>query len=207
MGSLLLSATLTLLFLASAATLSTTRAQESSRLLDLVIRDYTFRSYNHRAFKTGKLHPIHLPANLTGIDVDSVRFRCGSLGRYGARIKEFRISVGVTFQRCVERLLIVRQNLGSNWSNIYYDNYEMSGYQLISPVLGLLAYNAAGDDISIGAGTPFEVGIQTGGNPITIDFSNTTRIVNSTSSPGMIPLCASFGRDGKVMLESNVSLT
>ncbi|XP_031097904.1 uncharacterized protein LOC116002034 [Ipomoea triloba] len=209
MGSLLLSATLTLLFLASAATLSTTRARaqaiQSSRLLDLVIRDYTFRSYNHRAFKTGKLHPIHLPANLTGIDVDSVRFRCGSLGRYGARIKEFRISVGVTFQRCVERLLIVRQNLGSNWSNIYYDNYEMSGYQLISPVLGLLAYNAAGDDISIGAGTPFEVGIQTGGNPITIDFSNTTRIVNSTSSPGMIPLCASFGRDGKVTLSNMAS--
>lgn len=205
MGSLLLSATLVLLFLASAATLSTTRAQaiQSSRLLDLVIRDYTFRSYNHKAFKTGKLHPIHLPANLTGINVDSIRFRCGSLGRYGARIKEFRISVGVTFQRCVERLLIVRQNLGSNWSNIYYDNYELSGYQLISPVLGLLAYNAAGDD-NISPSTPFEVGIQTGKNPITIDFSNTTRIANSTS-PGIIPLCASFGHDGKVTLSNMAS--
>ncbi|KAL0329695.1 UNVERIFIED_CONTAM: hypothetical protein Sradi_4956200 [Sesamum radiatum] len=66
---------------------------KSARLLDLVIRDYTFRSYN-KNFRTGKLHKINLPANLSGILVDTIRFRCGSLHRYGAKIKEFHLDIG-----------------------------------------------------------------------------------------------------------------
>ncbi|MCD7466876.1 hypothetical protein HAX54_003955 [Datura stramonium] len=205
MGSLLY-LTLTLLSLAFTATLST-QAQgiiKSARLLDLVLRDNTFKSYNTNKFRTAKLYSIHLPSNLSGIRVDSVRYRCGSLARYGAKIKEFNLPIGVSIQHCAERVLIVRQNLGSNWSSIYYDNYELSGYQLISPVLGLLAYNA-GDDMVTSSTTPFELGFQSNKIPITIDFSNTTRLVNSTSTPGIIPLCASFERDGKVTLTKQAS--
>ncbi|KAG4171657.1 hypothetical protein ERO13_A12G223700v2 [Gossypium hirsutum] len=76
------------------------------------------------------------------------------------------------------------------------------GYQLVSPVLGLLAYNA-GTDVS--SGTPFEVGILAReNNPIKINFSNV--ITNTTSSRrGIRPLCASFGGDGKVRLKNQVS--
>lgn len=166
---------------------------KSARLLDLVIRDYTFQSYD-RFFGTGKLHTVSLPANLSGIKVDTVRFRCGSLKRYGANVKEFHLGKGITVNPCIERVLIVVQNLGSNWSSIYYDNYELSGFQLISPVLGLLAYNA-GDNINFSS--PFELGIQTGKDPIKIDFSNSTI---SDIPSGIIPLCARFDRDGKVTL-------
>ncbi|KAM7491321.1 hypothetical protein LguiA_034242 [Lonicera macranthoides] len=172
---------------------------KSARLLDLVIRDYTFQTYGSNYFKTGKFHPIHLPSNFSGIKVDTIRFRCGSLRRYGAKIKEFYLSIGVTLQPCVERVLIVRTNLGQKWSSIYYDNYELLGYQLISPVLGLLAYNA-GDGKNFS--TPFELSIKSGKKPITINFSNLSKMNTTT---GIIPLCASFGHDGKVTLTSQVS--
>ncbi|CAN4077844.1 unnamed protein product [Withania somnifera] len=203
MGSLVY-LTLTLLSLAFTATLSSeAQSIKSARLLDLVLRDNTFRYYKTKKYRTAKLYPIHLPSNLSGIKIDSVRYRCGSLTRYGAKIKEFHLPIGVSIQHCAERLLIVRQNLGSNWSSIYYDNYELSGYQLISPVLGLLAYNA-GDDM-LTSPTPFELGLQSHKIPITIDFSNTTRIANSTTTTGIIPLCASFERDGKVTLTKQAS--
>ncbi|KAL1559781.1 hypothetical protein AAHA92_10085 [Salvia divinorum] len=161
-------------------------AQEikSARLLDLVIRDYTFKSYT-KNFRTGKLHKINLPSNLSGIHVDTVRLRCGSLRRYGATIKEFELGAGTYAHPCSKRILIIRQSLGSNWSSLYYSNYELSGYELISPVLGLLAYN-------IGAAA--ELRIQAGMKPITIDFSG------AAASEGIIPLCARFEEDGKVSL-------
>ncbi|KAI3468823.1 hypothetical protein Pfo_025486 [Paulownia fortunei] len=189
---------ITLIFL-SLATFQALKgeAQEikSARLLDLVIRDYTFRSYK-KNFRTGKLHRVNLPANLSGINVDTIRFRCGSLHRYGAKIKEFHLDVGIYVRPCIKRVMLIIQNLGSNWSSLYYDNYELSGYQLISPVLGLLAYNVSGTNTTTIAS---ELGIQTGKKPITIDFSNTT-LLNITS--GIIPLCASFDEDGKVTLSN-----
>ncbi|XP_059664552.1 uncharacterized protein LOC132310391 [Cornus florida] len=199
MGSLFSLAVLIILSLASTgSTESEGQSIKSARLLDLIIRDLTFRSYN-KYFRTGLLHTVNLPVNLSGIGVNTVRFRCGSLSRYGARIKEFHLGIGVTVKPCVERVMVVRQNLGYNWSSIYYDNYELSGYQLVSPVLGLLAYNA-GDNIDF-ISNPFEVGIQAGKNPITIDFSNTPR---SNNTMGLIPLCARFERDGKVTLANQV---
>ncbi|PIN02585.1 hypothetical protein CDL12_24902 [Handroanthus impetiginosus] len=189
----------TLIILYSLASLQALQveAQEikSARLLDLVIRDYTFRSYTKK-FKTGKLRKINLPANLSGIQVDTVRFRCGSLHRYGAKIKEFHMGVGILVYPCIKRLILIRQYLGFNWSSLYYDNYELSGYQLISPVVGLLAYNVSGTNSTT---IPSQLAIQTGQKPITIDFTNTT-MLNTT--PGIIPLCASFDQDGKVTLSN-----
>ncbi|KAI3453635.1 hypothetical protein Pfo_010298 [Paulownia fortunei] len=189
---------LTLIFLLL-ATLQALKAEtqqiKSARILDLVIRDYTFRSYNTN-FRTGKLHRIDLPANLSGIDVDTIRLRCGSLQRYGAKVKEFDLGSGVNVHPCIERVMLVRQNLGSKWSSVYYDNYELSGYQLISPVLGLLAYSVGGKNLST---IPSELGIQAGKKPITIDFSSTT-LLNNTS--GIIPFCASFDQEGKVALSN-----
>lgn len=201
MGSFLY-LTLTLISLSFTATL-TSQAQgiKSSRLLDLVLRDNTFRYYNSKKFRTAKLYPIQLPSNLSGIKVDSVKYRCGSLTRYGAKIKEFKLPIGVSIQHCAERVLIIRQNLGSNWSSIYYDNYELSGYQLISPVLALSMYNA-GDDMVTSSNIPFELNFLSDNTPITIDFSNTTSVVNSSM---IIPLCASFERDGKVIVTKQVS--
>ncbi|PSS11466.1 Dihydrolipoyllysine-residue succinyltransferase component of 2-oxoglutarate dehydrogenase [Actinidia chinensis var. chinensis] len=200
MGSLLSLPLLILLSWTSFSLMNTSEAQgiKSTRLLDLLIRDYTFHSYT-KYFRTGTLHTVNLPANFSGIGVHTGRFRCGSLKRYGAQVKEFNLGIGATVHPCVERVMVVTQNLGLNWSAIYYDNYELSGYQLVSPVLGLLAYNA-GDDLSFS--NPFEIGILAGKDPISIDFSNTD-MVNDTK--GLIPLCASFGHDGKVTLAEQVA--
>ncbi|KAL8556981.1 hypothetical protein ACS0TY_004450 [Phlomoides rotata] len=180
------------IILLSLATLTQAQQIKSARLIDLVIRDYTFRSYS-KNFRTGKLHRINLPSNLSGINVDTVRFRCGSLHRYGAKIKEFHLNTGLHVHLCTKRVLLLRQNLGPNWSSLYYDNYELSGYQLISPVLGLLAYNIGGN-VSLS-----ELAIQSGKKPIVIDFS-TTELTNTSS--GIIPLCARFDQDGKVSLSN-----
>ncbi|KAB1217151.1 hypothetical protein CJ030_MR4G021170 [Morella rubra] len=171
---------------------------KSAHLLDLYIRDYTFRSYD-KHFRTGTLHAVHLPANFSGIRVDTVRFRCGSLRRYGAQVREFHLDVGVTVHPCVERVMIVREILGYNWSSMYYANFDISGYQLVSPILGLLAYNAGSN---MNFSNPFELGILAGEKPITVDFSNTTEFTNLKE---IRPYCASFGSDGKVTLANEVS--
>ncbi|VFR01922.1 unnamed protein product [Cuscuta campestris] len=194
---------------------------KSSHLLDLLIRDYTFQSYRHKPFKTGRINPVHLPpANFTGITVDAARFRCGSLRRYGATVAEFRVPPGPTLQRCSKRLMLIRQNLGPNWSKVYYDDYELSGYALVSPVLGLLAYNAGDNDDDDNNNNnnnnstddnnnprvPFEIGITRTGHeePITVDFTDTA-VIGRPPSRGTVPLCASFGRDGEVAVAGMAS--
>ncbi|OWM71964.1 hypothetical protein CDL15_Pgr017847 [Punica granatum] len=157
---------------------------KSAHSLDLLIKDYTFKSYSNHYFRTAELQTVKLPGNLSDIRVDIARYRCGSLRRYGARLREVRIGVGVTVQPCVERVLVVRQVLGFNWSSLFYSNYDLSGYQIVSPVLGLLAYNAGKD--------PFQLGLHAGENPITINFSSVSRV---KQKPGIVPLCASFGRN------------
>ncbi|KAE8658298.1 hypothetical protein F3Y22_tig00116971pilonHSYRG00099 [Hibiscus syriacus] len=133
------------------------------------------------------------------MNVDTVRFRCGSLHRYGAQVKEFHLGSGVIVQSYAERVMVVRQNLGYNWSSIYYANYDLSGYQLVSPILGLLVYNA---DSDLSFGSPFELGILAIDKPIKIDFSNVTKASNIT---GLLPLCASFEGNGKLTLKNQVS--
>ncbi|XVE57797.1 hypothetical protein DITRI_Ditri04bG0118700 [Diplodiscus trichospermus] len=198
MGSL---SSLTWIILSLASLLSMKAEAEgirSAHLLDLLIRDYTVKSFD-RHLRTGIVHNVHLPANLSGIKVDIARFRCGSLHRYGAQVKEFHLGSGVTVQPCAERVMVIRQNLGYNWSSIYYANYDLSGYQLVSPVLGLLAYNV-GSDVS--SGSSFELEILAREKPIKIDFSNITKASDMT---GTRPLCASFEGDGKVKLRNQVS--
>ncbi|XP_040985661.1 uncharacterized protein LOC121233949 [Juglans microcarpa x Juglans regia] len=198
MGSLFSLTFIVLSWASSASIKSEAQEIKSAHLLDLYIRDYTFKAYDQH-FGTGILHTLHLPSNLSGIRVDMVRFRCGSLRRYGAQVKEFHLDIGVTVHPCVERVMIVRQNLGYNWSSTFYAKYDISGYQLVSPVLGLLAYNAGSN---MNFSNPFELGILAGEKPITVDFSNTTKLAKIQ---GNSPYCASFESDGKVTLANQVS--
>ncbi|KAJ4902079.1 hypothetical protein Rs2_16030 [Raphanus sativus] len=183
--------------------------KESSRLLDLLLRDYTLNSFKnqHYSIKTGVVRHIHLPSNYSGINLDAVRFRCGSLRRYGAQLQEFHIGIGAVLEPCGERLVVVRQILGSNWSDIYYKNYDLSGYKLVSPVLGLLAYNALnnvvlGNNLSSSYQVSFLLDDAT--DPSTVDFGN-------ISGPSLVertflnkPMCATFGLDGKVTFAGEV---
>ncbi|KAK7334542.1 hypothetical protein VNO80_26301 [Phaseolus coccineus] len=167
---------------------------KSAHVLDLIIRDHTFKVILDKNLRTAIPQSVDLPANLSGIGVDAVRFRCGSLRRYGAHLKEFHLGTGVTVHPCIERVMLIRQNMGHNWSSIYYANYDLSGYQLVSPIVGLLAYNA---DDDANSSNPFQLGIVAGERPMTIDFTNTTKL---NKEDGIKPLCASFEGDGRMTL-------
>ena len=183
----------------------TTLNIHSARLLDLTIRDYTVKLFDQRNLKTGVSNNVHLPSNLSGIEVEFARFRCGSLRRYGAHMKEFHLSKGVNINPCVERVILIRQKLGLNWSTIYYANYNLEGYELVTPILGLLAYNGGDDDQNVSNPNPFELGIVASENPIKVDFTNVTRTRTSKGATGNIPYCATFEGQGKVTLAKMVS--
>ncbi|XP_010529517.1 PREDICTED: uncharacterized protein LOC104806357 [Tarenaya hassleriana] len=176
---------------------------QSAHLLDLLIRDYTFRKFDIH-LKTGTTQKINLPLNFSGISIETGRFRCGSLRRYGARIGEFHMGPGTMVQPCAERVMVVRQNLGSNWSSVYTTGFNLTGYgfELASSVLGLLAYNANPDGV---ANNPYEVNILgTDQNPILIDFWNSNASRNPKTTNFSIA-CASFTRNGKATFRQQVS--
>ncbi|KAJ8443824.1 hypothetical protein Cgig2_017305 [Carnegiea gigantea] len=151
----------------------TTLNIHSARLLDLAIRDYTVKNFDQKSLKTGVSNNVHLPSNLSGIEVEFARFRCGSLRRYGAHMQEFHLSK--------ER------------------------YELVTPILGLLAYNGGDDDQNVSTPNPFELGIVAGENPIKVDFTNVTRVRTSKGATGNMPYCATFKGQGKVTLAKMVS--
>ncbi|KAF7824804.1 uncharacterized protein G2W53_022948 [Senna tora] len=177
---------------------SNAQSIKSSHLLDLFIRDYTFKSLD-KHFRTGMVQSVNLPANLSGIRVDMVRYRCGSLRRYGAQLKEFHLHTGVIVHPCIERVMLIRQNLGYNWSSMYYSNYDLSGYKLVSPIIGLFAYNA---DYDVNSSNPFQLGILAGERPLTIDFTNEE---GGGGGGGIVPLCASFEENGRMTLATPLS--
>ncbi|KAK9716493.1 hypothetical protein RND81_06G237200 [Saponaria officinalis] len=182
----------------------------SPRLLDLVIRDYAVNLFEQMNYRTGELNNVPLPTNFSGIEVDIVKFRCGSLRRYGAKIKEFNLGKNLMINPCVERVIFIRQLLEYNFSDIYYDNYyNLQGYRLVTPVLGLLAYNG-GDDIQNSSNpSPFEVRVMADGDPIKVDFTNVTRynpkIVRDVNVQGKMLYCANFDKQGNVTITSMVA--
>ncbi|CAN8240692.1 unnamed protein product [Cochlearia groenlandica] len=178
----------------------------SSTLVDLILRDYTLNTFNNnQQIKTGSLQHIHLPSNFSGVKLDAVRFRCGSLRRYGAQIQEFHIGVGAILEPCDERLVVVKQILGPNWSNVYYKNYDLFGYKLVSPVLGLLAYNARNDKSS----SSYQVNLFLDGGGVkdlsTVDFKNVSRpLIVERRTLLNKPMCVTLGLDGKVTFDVEV---
>ncbi|CAN8230925.1 unnamed protein product [Cochlearia groenlandica] len=182
---------------------SNSQSIQSTHLLDLMIRDYTIRNYKLN-LNTGTPQKIHLPSNFSGIEIDTVKLRCGSLRRYGARIGEFHIGPGLTVEPCIERVMLIRENFGLNWSLTYLTGLNLTGYnyKLVSPVLGLLAYNANPDGV---AANPYEVNVVGNDkNPILIDFL-------SGKASGEIPkknsslLCACFASNGNITFSEQVS--
>lgn len=169
----------------------------SPRALDAVLQDYAYRAFNRA--RTGVSYDGTVPPNLTGIKVSAMRLRSGSLRSRGVTAyKEFEIPTGVTETPYVERLVLVYQNLG-NWSAVYY---PLPGYAYLSPVLGLLAYDA----FNLSATNLLELDIRTTANPILINFTD-------VKSPplGSVAKCVSFDINGSInfsnLISSNVCST
>lgn len=161
-----------------------------ARALDAMLQDYAYRAFGHHP-KTGKTYEGDVPSDLAGIKIAAMRLRRGSLYRKGVDMyKEFHIPTNVSEQPYVQRLVLVYQNLG-NWSKTYY---QLSGYTYLTPVLGLLAYNAS----NLSATELPVLNITATGDPISITFSN-------VSVPdGAVVKCVWFDLNGEHGV-SNVS--
>ncbi|XXG77654.1 hypothetical protein AAC387_Pa08g1764 [Persea americana] len=177
--------------------LSFSQRHDGPRLLDSVVRDHAFQCYaDHQSTKTALLYPVPLPPSLPGVRAHTARYRTGSLRRYGAQIHEFRLSPGTNVRPHVERVVLVRESWALPWSSSLYN---ISGFRLLSPVLGILAYDAGRRKNS--SRTPSELEIFVERRPISIDFSNissTPSSSDSSSSSGVRLLCAYFDVHGKV---------
>lgn len=159
-----------------------------SRSLDGILQEYAFKALIRP--RTGITYPVPLPSNLSGMKVEAVRLRSGSLWNRGIAYNEFRIPRGVLEQPYAQRLVLVYQNLG-NWSSLYYNK---PGFDLVAPILGILAYDAS----NLSAINPQELQLMATKQPISIQFPEVRQ--------GLTPICISFYSNGSVSL-SNASLS
>ncbi|XVF84129.1 hypothetical protein PTKIN_Ptkin17bG0001200 [Pterospermum kingtungense] len=167
---------------------SSTRA---ARALDALLQDYAYQAFVRP--RTGVTFNGSVPSNLTGIKIAAMRLRSGSLRKKGvAAYEEFEIPVGVIEQPYVERLVLVYQNLG-NWSTLYF---SLPNYTYLTPVLGLLAYNAS----NLSATNLPELDFRAYGDPIKIRFSDV-----ESAPDGSVPQCVWFDLHGLVQFSNLTS--
>ncbi|KAG6468713.1 hypothetical protein ZIOFF_073406 [Zingiber officinale] len=158
--------------------------------LNTLLQDYAYRALVRPI--TGVTYNGTVPMNLTGMRIAAVRLRSGSLRRKGISYKEFQIPLGLIVQPYVERLVLVYHNLG-NWSSFYY---PLPGYTYLTPVLGLLAYDAT----NLSAINLPELSIVVSGLFISINFTSVTPVRS-----GAIARCVWFGVNGTSNLQELAS--
>lgn len=158
------------------------KAQSTIRSLDALLQDYAYRAFVNP--RTGTPFDGNVPSNLTGIKVSALRLRSGSMWTRGVdSYKEFEIPMKVVEQPYVERLVLVYQNLG-NWSQFYY---RLPDYHYLTPVLGLLAYDA----LDLSAKNLPELDIRASDKPILIKFSQVNYVPDGSAA-----MCVWFDLDG-----------
>ncbi|KAJ0974456.1 hypothetical protein J5N97_016421 [Dioscorea zingiberensis] len=165
--------------------------------IDRIIRDFVFRSFTHHR-RTAVLYTVPMPPSLSSVTALTIRYRTGSIWKHGAKIKEFWIEPGAVLHPHSKRIIAIHQNFG-NLSSTYFTHMNVHGYQLVSPVLGLLIYNAS--KIIKPTSNQSLVEMMITDRPIRIDFSS----VMDMESHGRQALCVLLGLDGKVSLLNKVS--
>ncbi|KAF3659882.1 putative succinate dehydrogenase [ubiquinone] iron-sulfur subunit 3, mitochondrial-like [Capsicum annuum] len=148
--------------------------------LDSLLQRYAFRELTWQRIRTGVPYDAYVPSNLMGIKVSAMILKRHTLKRrVHGYYKEFFIPSGIIVEPYVEKLVLVYQNLG-NWSS-FYD--PLPGYIYLTPVLGILAYDA--DDLY--ATNLLELDILALEDPINIRFP----FVQPTPE-GSFPKCVYF---------------
>jgi len=156
----------------------------NARALDGLLQEYAYRPLVRP--KTGIPYDGVVPEDLAGIKIAAMRLRSGSLYRYGVlkpTYKEFKIPMGVTASPYVLRLVLVYQNLGNRSS----EYYPLPGYTYLTPVLGLLAYDAA----NLSATDLQELNIKVTRDPISIKFVDVKSVPD-----GAVAKCVWFDLHG-----------
>ncbi|XP_074582245.1 uncharacterized protein LOC141838617 [Curcuma longa] len=157
--------------------------------LNTLLQDYAFRAFVRP--HTGVIYDGTVPSDLTDIRIAAIRLRSGSLRRKGMSYNEFSIPFGLSVQPYVVRLVLVYHNLG-NWSSLYYP--LPAGYTFLTPVIGLLAYDAT----NLSATNLPELRVVVSESPISINFTNVTTVSNGAR-------CVRFGLNSSLEFENLVS--
>ncbi|CAH9075328.1 unnamed protein product [Cuscuta epithymum] len=164
------------------------RAELSARSLDALLQERAFRALLQP--KTGIPYDGNVPPGMAGIGVSALRLRSGAMRRKGFRdFHEFTIPAGMVAQPYAERIVLVYHNLG-NWSGVYYPLPE--GYIHLTPVLGLMAYDASNLSAS---GLP-ELELRASETPMLIKFSR-FKPAPASASPAP-PKCVFFDMRGSL---------
>uniref|UniRef100_A0A0D9W8I9 Legume lectin domain-containing protein n=1 Tax=Leersia perrieri TaxID=77586 RepID=A0A0D9W8I9_9ORYZ len=166
-------------------------------LIDDVVQQAAVAWYHGKQHRrTGVTYPLTLPGSLSGVAADVVRFRAGSLRRYGVRrLGEFSVPPGLAVRGGVaSRLLAVRANLG-NLSSVFDEYAASGGYRIASPVLGLTFYGLQLQARRGGAATATaRLEIAVTGAAIRVNFSMAVPALQ----PGAVPLCMAVAINGSV---------
>lgn len=162
----------------------------SSESLDVVLHKHAFGALVHHRPLTGALYVAPLPTNLAGIQVAVLRLRSKTLWRKGANFSNFQIPPRTLSVPYVRRVLLVYQDLG-NQSSHYYN---ITGYSLVSSVVGFMVYDASNFTIN----NTTKLDVSTTGTRISVQFPNLT--FESGTNPKTS--CAIFGAPGIVSITS-----
>lgn len=103
--------------------------------LDSLIYDYSLKRIENG--RSGIYYNISLPGNFSGIEISIVRLRSSTLWLRGANFSFFNVPPRTLPRPFARRIALVYSNLG-NLSSFYYN---VPNYTLITPVLGLMAYD------------------------------------------------------------------
>ncbi|XWS38274.1 hypothetical protein CRYUN_Cryun19dG0117400 [Craigia yunnanensis] len=155
--------------------------------LDTFIQNFAFRALVRHRPHTGALDKASLPVNLSGMEVSIARIRSRTLWKNGANLSNFHIPSRTVPVPHVKRLAIVYQNL-SNRSSHYY---RISGYSLITSVVGFMIFDAS----NTGAKSLRSISLDTMGKPISIHFSNLKYPDGMNSAAAR---CAVFSTNGTI---------
>lgn len=159
--------------------------------LDVFFRDYAYNNVVRP--RTGILYNISLPANFSGMELSFVRLRTRNFWLTGANLSYFRIPPRILPVPFVKRFDLLYQNLG-NWSHVYY---HVPNYTLITPVVGLMLYNASNSSTKGDWG--LDLGVN--GDPILVQFPS----ISLRDNKNVTLQCVQFGANGSVELTNMTS--
>lgn len=169
----------------------------SSASLKALIQDFALNSLVKHRSHSGVLYKANPPSNLSGIEISVVRLRSRRFWKKGANFSQLIIPPRTTSIPHVKRLALIYQDLG-NWSSYYYNN--ISGYSLITSVIGFMVFDASNSNISVKSTK--KLGLKTMGEPIQIYFPN----LNLSDGKISREKCVAFFSNGTIYL-SEMSLS
>ncbi|XP_057810175.1 uncharacterized protein LOC131024679 [Salvia miltiorrhiza] len=160
--------------------------------LDTILHDHALRVMSQKRRHSDELYDARLPKYLAGMKLSVVGLRSRTLWTKGANFSSFLIPPKTLPVPYVKRILIVYHNLG-NCSSSYY---SLSGYSLLTPVVGFLVYDAS----HLSSKNLSKLELNTNGETISIAFNKSLSARGKEGTK-----CAAFGALGDVLL-SDLSL-